>query len=33
MCSVLRLPASVRPTNAVPLARQFAYTQALGLER
>ena len=33
MSSVLRRPAPVQPTNAVPLARLFAYTQALGLER
>jgi hypothetical protein len=33
MSSVLRLPTPVQPTNAVPLARLFAYTQALGLER
>jgi hypothetical protein len=33
MSSVLRLPTPGRPTNAVPLARLFASTQALGLER
>jgi hypothetical protein len=33
MSSVPRPPAPGQPTNAVPLARLFAYTQALGLER
>jgi hypothetical protein len=32
MCSVSRPPVTVQPTNVVPLARLFAYTQALGLE-
>src|SRR5215216_5850561 len=33
MVSVPRLPGSPQPTNAVPLARLFAYTQSLGLDR
>jgi hypothetical protein len=33
MCSVSRPPVTLQPTNVVPLARLFAYTQALGLER
>jgi hypothetical protein len=32
MSSVPPAPSSVQPTNAVPLAGLFAYTQALGLE-
>ena len=32
MSSVPTLPPSPQPTNAVPLARLFAYTQSLGLE-
>ncbi len=33
MSSVPCPPAAAQPTNAVPLARLFAYTQSLGLER
>src|SRR5579884_4488965 len=33
MSSVACPPAAAQPTNAVPLARLFSYTQSLGLER
>jgi hypothetical protein len=33
MTSVARAHPPLQPTNAVPLAGLFAYTQALGLER
>src|SRR5215207_4002207 len=33
MSSVARRRVAVQPTNAAPLARLFAYTQTLGLER
>ena len=33
MASVPRAMAPPQPTNAAPLARLFAYTQSLGLER
>jgi hypothetical protein len=33
MASVPRVLPPVQPTNAAPLARLFAYTQTLGLER
>ncbi|HEY7066799.1 MAG TPA: hypothetical protein VII06_35360 [Chloroflexota bacterium] len=33
MASVPRALSSLQPTNAAPLARLFAYTQTLGLER
>jgi len=32
MNSVLALSLSAQPTNAVPLARLFAYTQSVGVE-
>ena len=33
MASVARRRVAVQPTNVAPLARLFAYTQSLGLER